>query len=227
MAGELSTRVCLKCGGETPKISLRCRSCGHESIAISSKPDSVQADSAQIRCPLCNNANLRGEKCLNCGATFESSYIERLRILNERTLTGDLVLRQDSKPIKMPSPRLLLAMFGGIIVIVLSSLLSNSVSDYKKFSSAYASCGNPNGVTIGDSAKTLTINTKGNEDLYGASYLDASCVLDEIGVPQYIRDEIAATNALMGRQTANFDGVTISWSYHPDNGADITLHYGN
>ncbi len=45
----------------------------------------------------------------------------------------------------------------------------------------------------------------------------ASCILQGIKVPDSIMNEINHTTALMGRQTDEWDGKKITWSYHPDN----------
>lgn len=43
-----------------------------------------------------------------------------------------------------------------------------------------------------------------------------------LGLPDYVLDDMSSTTAMMGRQTAAFDDVTVSWSYHPDRGLEVT-----
>lgn len=107
------------------------------------------------------------------------------------------------------------------------TLLSGCSMGFSKFTSAYEACGSPSGVTVSDSGTTLTVDTMGEEDYSGAAMYDLSCVVDELQVPQYIRDNLNATTALMGRQSAEFEGISMNWSYHPDSGANVTFHYGN
>ena len=49
-------------------------------------------------------------------------------------------------------------------------------------------------------------------------------VNNALGLPDYVIDDMGSTTALMGRQTETFSdiGVTVSWSYHPDKGLEVT-----
>jgi hypothetical protein len=77
------------------------------------------------------------------------------------------------------------------------------------------------GVSVGDKGASLTIDTKGKEDSSGASWDDAACVLTAMKVPDSVVAKIDATSALQGRQTAAWDTVEASWTYHPDSGVKI------
>lgn len=55
------------------------------------------------------------------------------------------------------------------------------------------------------------------EDLY--------CVLAELGAPSALQSKIGSTRALDGRQTDEWDGFAISWSYHPDDGANVLIEH--
>jgi hypothetical protein len=105
--------------------------------------------------------------------------------------------------------------------------LSGCALGFNKFEEAYKACDEPSGISVSDGGKTLSIDTRGNDDYSGAAYSDMTCILDELKVPQYIRDDIDATNSLMGRQSADYDGISMTWSYHPDSGAKMTFHYGD
>ena len=47
------------------------------------------------------------------------------------------------------------------------------------------------------------------------------CILYELDTPQTILAKMDHTSALSGVQTAEWDGISASWTYHPDNGFDI------
>jgi hypothetical protein len=102
--------------------------------------------------------------------------------------------------------------------------LTGCIAGFDKFEKAYGSCGSPDGVEVSDGGKTLSIDTEGDEDYSGASFDDFNCILDAVETPQFVQEQISATSALMGRQTEEFDGIEISWSYHPDTGAKLTMH---
>jgi hypothetical protein len=98
--------------------------------------------------------------------------------------------------------------------------LTGCVGSFDTFQKAYDTCGSPAGITVSDGGKSLIINGMG-EDYVGATIYDTACVLGKIGTPSYILSNMETTNSLMGRQSAEFDGIEVSWSYHPDNGLDV------
>jgi hypothetical protein len=108
---------------------------------------------------------------------------------------------------------------GGVIA------LTGCSAPFTVFEDAISTCGNPQGVTLGDDGSTLTIDMMGETDYSGSSYNDVECIVDAVGTPTYIKDNMWATNALSGRQTDTFENITVSWSYHPDNGLDAVFHY--
>ena len=104
-------------------------------------------------------------------------------------------------------------------------VLAGCSAPFTTFEDAVSTCGNPAGITVADEGTTLTIDMMGETDYSGADVFDIECVVDAIGTPAYVKDTIWATNALAGRQTETFDGITVSWAYHPDNGLDAIFHY--
>lgn len=79
------------------------------------------------------------------------------------------------------------------------------------------------GFDLGDKDRTLTIDTKGKEDLTGASLADAGCVLKALNVSDKAMSHMTSTRALDGRQTDTWEGIDAAWSYHPDSGMSMTL----
>jgi hypothetical protein len=110
----------------------------------------------------------------------------------------------------------------GIVAVVATLGLTGCVG-FDTFQKAYDTCRTPTGITVSDGGKSLIINGTGEES-YGATIYDTVCVLTEIKVPSYIISNMETTNSLMGRQSDEFDGIAISWSYHPDNGLDIVIN---
>lgn len=53
--------------------------------------------------------------------------------------------------------------------------------------------------------------------------LNFSCIADETDMPEYVRDRIDATSAMQGRQDESWGDLAADWSYHPNNGLDITF----
>lgn len=59
----------------------------------------------------------------------------------------------------------------------------------------------------------------------GPSYEALTCFLAGLKAPSAIEAEISQTRALDGRQSDEWDGYSISWSYHPDDGASILVQH--
>lgn len=110
---------------------------------------------------------------------------------------------------------------GAVIGLVFSL---TACASFDTFTKAVETCGASDGVTVGDEGKTLVIDMMGETDYSGASLEDTVCLINAVGTPDFIISDIEATNSLAGRQDATFDGIDLTWDYHPDNGLDITFH---
>jgi hypothetical protein len=77
--------------------------------------------------------------------------------------------------------------------------------------------------TLGDGGKTLIINASGDAIKSIIDVQTVACVLDYLHTPAAVRSHISSTRALDGRQTDSWDGFTAAWTYHPDDGLDITI----
>lgn len=115
----------------------------------------------------------------------------------------------------------LVATFG---VVTLALSLTGCAGGFSTFQDAQTACGSPSGVSVQDNGKTLAVDMMGDEDYTGASYDDVLCIVTQVGTPSYIKEAMWATRALDGRQSDEFDGISVSWSYHPDTGIDILYH---
>jgi hypothetical protein len=82
------------------------------------------------------------------------------------------------------------------------------------------------GTSIADAGRTLTVDGKGTDDQFSESGLPLeglTCLLDALNVPQAVREHMAQTRALDGRQSETWQGFTASWSYHPDSGINLIV----
>lgn len=77
-------------------------------------------------------------------------------------------------------------------------------------------------ISVGDDGDSLSMDSLG-EETSGADFEDIFCVLDDLDTPDSVIKRISSTRALDGRQTADWDGFSASWGYHPDNGLDIVI----
>jgi len=76
---------------------------------------------------------------------------------------------------------------------------------------------------IADEGNTLTVNSKGEDDLEGLPYNDLDCILNQLGASAAVMSHFGQTTSLDGRQTEAWDDLELSWSYHPDRGADFVV----
>lgn len=79
------------------------------------------------------------------------------------------------------------------------------------------------GVTLHDGNKTLIVDTRGEEDASGASANTLYCVLGYLKTPVAVIEHMDSTRALDGRQTDSWGEFTAGWTYHPDDGMDLTI----
>ena len=75
-----------------------------------------------------------------------------------------------------------------------------------------------------DGGKTLRLDGYGRG--YSAIELNDSnwsCVVRTMKIPSTVQNKIGQTRALDGMVSATFSGIEAFWTYHPDNGLDITF----
>lgn len=75
---------------------------------------------------------------------------------------------------------------------------------------------------IGDRGMSLTLDGEGQESS-GLKLDRIVCVLDHVEMPDHVMSRIEGTRALDGVQDAEWGDLTMTWSYHPDDGLDVIL----
>ncbi len=79
-------------------------------------------------------------------------------------------------------------------------------------------------VDPGDGGTSVLLDGEGEDVGSGTlTVTQIACVLNEVDIPDSVVYRIDDTRALDGRQNADWDGMTASWSYHPDSGLDLVL----
>jgi len=81
------------------------------------------------------------------------------------------------------------------------------------------------GFSLDDDGKSAYMDGRGEDEgyLYTMSTDDQICILDELDAPTSVYSRISNTNSLMGVQEAEWDNIKIRWTYHPDNGLDVSI----
>jgi len=109
---------------------------------------------------------------------------------------------------------------------------TNSLSKYLTFQ-AYSQCklykknSSVAGVSLLDNGKTLRFSYAGrfsSSTVSAASYEDVSCTLLVMKAPGLVSSQIDTTRALDGLQRAAWGKNSAFWTYHPENGLNITFN---
>ena len=85
---------------------------------------------------------------------------------------------------------------------------------------------------VGDDGSYLYIDTNpdDNEDdglAYVEAYSAVKDVNDALELPDSLLSDMEETTGADGKQTEDFDQVTVSWRYHPDKGLEVTYKKAN
>lgn len=111
------------------------------------------------------------------------------------------------------------------VVVLIGAFTFVSMRSDSRLLDANVNCDvvDASGFTLAEDNQSLTFDGSGNEDYLGGDFSDLICVIDELQAPSTIQSRMQGTNSLMGVQNGEWDGISISWSYHPDNGLDANL----
>jgi hypothetical protein len=169
-------------------------------------------------CQECGTDFGTGTFCTNCGKAMVQSQ-EPAEPIESVTVLPTSVAKPSAS-----SKKVLIPVGIGAAVVAAGAIIF-SLSMPSPLENAYQACGGDflSGITISEDGKSMLLDMQGEEDLFGADYSEIACVLRELEVPDIVDSQISITTSLMGVQTADWDGITANWTYHPDRGLDISL----
>ncbi|MFC8299484.1 hypothetical protein [Micromonospora orduensis] len=75
---------------------------------------------------------------------------------------------------------------------------------------------------LGDDGNSVTLRSVGKERT-GLKLEQLQCYLTELHVPDAVAAEIEGTRALDGRQSGEWEDMSASWTYHPDDGLQMII----
>jgi len=101
-------------------------------------------------------------------------------------------------------------------------LFFSSTKAAARFSEALTLCEalDASGITFAEDGQSLNFDDKGKDDLFGGDFSDLQCLLEKLSAPSTVLARMYQTNSSMGVQDAEWDGISVSWTYHPDRGMD-------
>ncbi|PPH95697.1 hypothetical protein C5C56_16130 [Rathayibacter sp. AY1D1] len=79
---------------------------------------------------------------------------------------------------------------------------------------------NTDGAELSDGDRTLTFDSQGKKESSGLAYSELECLLSATKAPTAVTSHLEQTTSLDGRQSEDWNNIELSWSYHPDRGAD-------
>ena len=111
-----------------------------------------------------------------------------------------------------------------VVVLGLVFFVVGGKSD-GRLTSAVASCGLEvaSGITFAEDGQSLVFDGMGEEDYTGGDYTDVQCLLEALEAPVTVWAQMLKTSSNDGQQEFDFDGINVSWSYHPDSGLDTNF----
>ena len=118
---------------------------------------------------------------------------------------------------------------GSIFLVVLLGVggffIFSSMTADARFSEALTLCEalDASGVTFAEDGQSLNFDDKGEDDLFGGDFSDLKCIIEELNAPSTVLARMYQTTSSMGVQDAEWDGISISWTYHPDRGMDANF----
>ncbi len=77
-------------------------------------------------------------------------------------------------------------------------------------------------IELVDDGRTIIVDGEGDEQS-GAPMEAIASLVTALEMPTSIVTKIENTRALDGTQSDSWDGIEVSWSYHPDTGIDMVL----
>lgn len=138
-------------------------------------------------------------------------------------------------PAKKKPPVWLFVILGVVVliigIVIIAGIAGSSggsnnaiIDDGPDFQEVYRDIGSPYYCEVGSDGSYLTIDTNyfDTEDYIDMeAYYDLEEIVELLDLPESLIEEFGQTRALDGRLTRTYDDITVSWSYHPDDGLEV------
>jgi hypothetical protein len=111
-----------------------------------------------------------------------------------------------------------------VVVLGLVFFVLGSRSD-SRLSKAVETCGvaEASGITFAEDGQSLVFDGKGEDDFTGGDFYDVECMLTALEAPSTVWAQMLQTSSMDGQQESDWDGISVSWSYHPRSGLDANF----
>jgi hypothetical protein len=110
----------------------------------------------------------------------------------------------------------------GLVAVVVSS--GEEPAKVNTLASAQSLCdAGANGTRVEDNGSTLLVDMRGAKDTKGVDLVTLECILEELKVPEGVKQDMFSTRPSDGRQNGTWFGTSASWTYDPAKGLDLTV----
>ena len=196
-------KLCSNCGAVIHSEALFCEKCG------------MKIEKAGF----CRKCGAKLEKdmglCPACGSLLDQGSESR----NLREKASTVLSGKNSKKYEL----------GAMILIAATTVcVFLWINSRPSFQRAYEDAGGANNigewVTVSKDGKSMRIDTNpaDEEGYYSSKATNAIRDINEsLGLPDVLYDKMGETRAIDGRQTAAYKNISVSWTYHPDDGLEI------
>ncbi|MEV4532940.1 hypothetical protein AB0J82_03815 [Asanoa sp. NPDC049518] len=114
-----------------------------------------------------------------------------------------------------------LALIGLVAVVVSSGEEPRNVNTLE---SAQTVCdAGRNGTKLESDGSTLLVDMRGSKDKAGVDLVTLECILEQLNVPEAVKQDMFSTRPSDGRQEGTWFGTSASWTYDPAKGLDLTV----
>ncbi|GIF70253.1 hypothetical protein Ais01nite_82880 [Asanoa ishikariensis] len=108
----------------------------------------------------------------------------------------------------------------GLVAVVVSS--GEEPANVNTLESAQTVCdAGRNGTKLDGS--TLLVDMRGSKDKAGVDLVTLECILEQLNVPEAVKQDMFSTRPSDGRQEGTWFGTSASWTYDPAKGLDLTV----
>ena len=227
---DASVVVCENCGMKLEDSQLFCPACG--------TPKMIEKNTV---CANCGAEVKEGQAfCPTCGHKIEHNYAKANGVSRPYAVNISTPYNPYSVGAKTPKRKKKWPIIVGVIAttaMLLIALLVIVLSMYKEsiqkkgpdFSQLYEDHCSSLWAEVGADGSYLFLDTNPYDiDGMGALYRQAAEAMEqinkELGLPDSLYKEMITTVRADGKQSETFEeqGVTVSWTYHPDKGLEVT-----
>ena len=179
---------------------------------------------ALISCPECGKEiSDKAAACPNCGCPVEAA--QSVREVSEQETALHRI--EDQERVAKRKKALVI---GGVVLFFAILFAVAAVSGVVSRSPKH-DLNNLTGIikggdtcVIAEDGKSMKVDTNPDNidgKSYGSVLVDIESINEQLDLPSSLIDKMMGTRALDGRQEETHGKVTVSWTYHPDNGLEV------